>query len=89
MWTREPADVPRDFLHRMPMINSPFSTMTWGTGLEDGRLRHLPIPGGEEHEEVHDFTLWRDCGRWRFISSPSKSALYGVVTLERDERMGY
>lgn len=30
----------------------------------------------------------RDCGRWRFISSPSKSALYGVVTLEgKDERM--
>lgn len=28
MWTREPAEVPRDFLHRIPIINSPFSTMT-------------------------------------------------------------
>lgn len=27
------------------------------TGFENGRLRHLPIPGGEEHEEVHHFTL--------------------------------
>lgn len=27
------------------------------TGLKDGWLRHLPIPGGEEHEEVHHFTL--------------------------------
>lgn len=27
------------------------------TGLEDGRLRHFPIPGGEEHKEVHHFAL--------------------------------
>lgn len=25
--------------------------------LEDGGLRHLSVPGGEEHEEVHHFTL--------------------------------
>lgn len=30
----------------------------------------------------------RDWGRWRFISSPSKSALYGVVTLGEGERHG-
>lgn len=28
-----------------------------GAGLEDGRLRHFPIPGGEVHEEVHHLTL--------------------------------
>lgn len=27
------------------------------TWFKDGRLRHFPIPGGQEHEEVHDFTL--------------------------------
>lgn len=34
------------------------------TGFEDGRLRHFSIPGGEEHEEVHHFTLW-----WRMRRS--------------------
>lgn len=127
MWTREPADVPKDFLHRMPMISSPFSTTTcgqsthsgplfrlqcpdlvpthpeakpyfgvprrdvlvraavliirmgavgadavdvaWydegedlfarpqGPGLQDGWLRDLPVPRGQEHEEVHHFAL--------------------------------
>lgn len=28
IWTSEPAEVPRDFLHRIPMISSPFSTIT-------------------------------------------------------------
>lgn len=28
IWTREPAEVPNDFLHRIPMISSPFSTIT-------------------------------------------------------------
>lgn len=31
----------------------------------------------------------RDCGRCKFISSPSKSALYGVVTLQRDTRQSW
>ena len=35
-----------------------------GTWLEDGWLGHFPVPGGEEHEEVHDFPLWRQNTQW-------------------------